>query len=346
MSINNFYYEYGAPFTGSLLKKVKVLLQESDLEYENGIDFSVAIFNFCGDIIGTGSLQGNILKCITVSQAYKGEGLSATIITHLITHAFQKGYKHLFLFTVPKNKGMFIDLGFYPIAETADVVLMENVRNGIQIFVQSLERPATKGIIGAVVANCNPFTNGHLYLIETASRCCDVLHVFILSEDKSAFPANIRYELAKEGLSHLSNVVLHQTSDYIISSLTFPSYFIKDKGKVGYINSTLDLTIFAEHFAKELNITKRFVGTEPYCQVTSWYNSQMKTILRDKGIDVIEIPRCKEMNEEISASKVRRLMAIGDYKTIMKLVPSSTYNFIISDKGKEIAIRLKKETQA
>ena len=33
--------------------------------------------------------------------------------------------------------------------------------------------------------NCNPFTKGHKYLIEKASKENDVVHLFILTEDKS-----------------------------------------------------------------------------------------------------------------------------------------------------------------
>ena len=32
------------------------------------------------------------------------------------------------------------------------------------------------------MANCNPLTNGHLYLMEQASMRVDVLHIFVLSE--------------------------------------------------------------------------------------------------------------------------------------------------------------------
>ena len=69
---------------------------------------------------------------------------------------------------------------------------------------QGLERPQQKGgVIGAAVMNCNPFTNGHRYLIETAASQCDTLHLFVLSEDRSVFPADVRYELVREGNTYL-----------------------------------------------------------------------------------------------------------------------------------------------
>ena len=72
---------------------------------------------------------------------------------------------------------------------------MENVRDGIGRYVRSLQHPKDNGgVIGAAVMNCNPFTNGHRYLVETAASQCELLHLFVLSEDRSAFPAQVRYE--------------------------------------------------------------------------------------------------------------------------------------------------------
>ncbi|GAA3314234.1 hypothetical protein GCM10020331_006290 [Ectobacillus funiculus] len=83
-------------------------------------------------------------------------------------------------------------------------------------------------IISSVIVNCNPFTLGHKYLIEKGFKKSDIVHVFVVSEKQiSFFPAEVRYKLVKEGLRHLNNIVLHKGEDYIISSATFPSYFIK-----------------------------------------------------------------------------------------------------------------------
>ena len=37
--------------------------------------------------------------------------------------------------------------------------------------------------------------------------------------------------MVKEGIRGLDNVILHHTSDYMISSATFPTYFLKTKYK-------------------------------------------------------------------------------------------------------------------
>lgn len=65
--------------------------------------------------------------------------------------------------------------------------------------------------------------------METAASQCELLHLFVPSEDRSAFPAQVRHELVKQGVMDIGNVVLHHTSDYLISSAVFPTYFIKEK---------------------------------------------------------------------------------------------------------------------
>lgn len=177
---------------------------------------------------------------------------------------------------------------------------------------------------GAIVANCNPFTNGHKYLMETAAALVDTLHVFVVSEDASDFPFSLRYEMVKRGTAHIKNLILHQSGDYMISHSTFPTYFIKDMAKAKDVNVELDLTLFGKRIAPALDIKKRFVGTEPYCEVTGAYNEAMKRILPRFGIEVIEIER----KGGISASKVREAMKNGDINLIKRLVPGSTYDII------------------
>lgn len=343
MSYETFYEDYGYPMKDMKLQKLKEFLFNEQLDYDEGIEFTVNLCDSKGNIAATGSLEGNVLKCIAVSNSYVGEGLSAKIVTALISQGISNGHSHLFLFTKTENINIFKDLGFYLIAETDSAALMENKNDGISEYVNSLKSSDTANMsdVGAIVLNCNPFTNGHLYLIETAAKRCDLLHLFVVSEDKSIFPAKIRYELVKNGVKHLENVVVHSTSDYLISSATFPTYFIKEKYKAEEINCILDLTIFCDYFAEVLKIKKRFVGNEPYDKVTASYNIQMKKFLGERGIEVIEIQRYEEDNLPVSASRVRKLIADGNYEQIKKMVPEVTYNYLISEDGLKIAEKLR-----
>jgi [citrate (pro-3S)-lyase] ligase len=234
----------------------------------------------------------------------------------------------LFLYTSPKNAILFGELGFYEITRTGKALLMENRREGIGEFVRSLDPAASHGLVGAIVANCNPFTNGHLYLVEQASARCDLLRLFILSEDKSRFSASDRMALVKAGVKHLKNVLVHPTGSYLVSSATFPDYFLKDKARSREVNTALDLTVFGERFAKPLGITKRFVGTEPFDPVTSAYNRQMKEILPNFGVEIVELPRKEIGGMPVSASRVRALLDRGDFAAIKPLVPETTFRFL------------------
>lgn len=345
MEYSQFYEEYGHPFSGRKLRRLEDFLHSMQLRYDEGVQYTVNLVTRDGEIAATGSLQDNVIKCVAVDDKYQGEGLSSRIVTLLLNYAMENGKSHLFVFTKPKNRAMFSDLGFYPIIETQDVLFMENVRGGIQKYVQSLQRPQQEGgVIGAAVMNCNPFTNGHRYLIETAAAQCDTLHLFVLSEDRSAFPADVRYELVRQGIGGIDNVLLHHTSDYLISSAVFPTYFLKEQARAEQINCELDLRIFCEYFAKSLSITRRFVGTEPFCPVTNAYNREMKRILSEYGVEVIEILRKKLDGVEISASKVRECLKNGDWDAIAKMVPPTTLQFLQSPQGQQIAQTLRQET--
>jgi [citrate (pro-3S)-lyase] ligase len=325
--------EYGYPFSKLKLSALQEFLRKAGLDYDPGIEFTVNILQD-EEIIATGSLDCNILKCIAVSEAHQGEGLTATIVTELHKEAFFRKLHHLFLFTKPENRTMFESLFYYKVAQTDDALLMENKKNGIRDFVASLSKPVTAGVIGAIVANCNPFTLGHRYLIETAARECDWLHVFILSEDRSAFSAETRFELARRSTEDLQNVTLHPTGDYLISYATFPKYFIKDKSRINDIQCGLDIEIFIKHFAPALNITRRYIGTEPLSPVTNAYNQQLKRYLPESGIQVIEIPRMEISGVPVSASAVRAALDKNDYAGLKKLVPLATYQYLLETYNK------------
>ena len=323
------YLKTGAPFTGRSLEQLKQFLASCGLDYDQAISFTACMMDDDGEIIATASLDGATLKCIAVSPAHQGEDMTGQLLTVLRREAFDRGQEHLMLFTKPANQMMFASFGFYPVIRTSDCLLMESRRNGLDSFISDIASASPKdGKIGCIVANCNPFTNGHRYLIESAATQCDTLHLFILSEDKPPFPAKDRLMLVQKGVHDIKNVLVHPTGPYMVSSATFPSYFIKDKARVDSIYCDLDMQIFAKKIAPALNIKCRFVGSEPYCRVTGFYNEQMKKTLPQHGIELIEIPRCEAAGEAVSASRVRRLMGEGRMEEIRALVPETTYEYL------------------
>lgn len=322
-------------------KIVSSFLMEQGLALEKDVEYTVGVFK-ATEIIATGSLSRNVLKSLAVKPDYQGEGITNTIVTQLINEAYQLGETHLFIYTKPENRRMFEDLGFYTITEVKDhVCLLENKRNGIKNYVKELQHKKVNGnVIGSIVMNCNPFTLGHQYLIEQAAKECDVLHLFIVWEDRSSFPAETRYELVKAGVKHLENVQLHKGDHYVISAATFPSYFLKGE-KVIRSHTLLDLKIFTEFIVPALNIQRRYVGEEPYCPVTKMYNETMQQVLPEAGVELKVFERKKKDDFCISASLVRKELAAGNLATIRQLVPESTYQYLRRKEGQEIIEALK-----
>lgn len=176
--------------------------------------------------------------------------------------------------------------------------------------------------------NCNPFTYGHQYLIETASRLVGILYIFVVEENKSCFAFADRFAMVQEGTKHLDNVVVLPSGRFMISSLTFPGYFTKENPEKASYDSFLDLKIFSHYIAPAFNIGIRFVGHEPFDKVTAQYNEDMKMILKEQDIMVLEIPRKKIGEDVISATKVRKLLKEKEWEQLKKFVPETTMNIL------------------
>ncbi|WHH60856.1 [citrate (pro-3S)-lyase] ligase [Petroclostridium sp. X23] len=321
-------------------------LEKQNLSLDKGVEYTVALVD--GDkMIGTGSFEGRILKCIAVDAQYQNRGLSNKIITHLVNEQYCRGNTHLFLYTKPENEFMFSQLGFYEISRVpSKVILMENKLGGLKQYLTEISYHKQRGEnVASIVVNCNPFTLGHLYLVEYAASRSDHVHLFVVWEDQSVFPAEVRYKLVKEGVKHLSNVTVHKGKDYIISNATFPSYFIKEYQDVVETHAALDLRIFGQHIAPVMGINKRYAGEEPYCAVTRTYNQKMKEILPQYGIEVVQVPRMTVESNAISASRVRKYLREGEFEKIKVLVPKTTYSFLCSQEALEIIERIRASSQ-
>lgn len=284
------------------------------------------------ELIATGSRTGNLLKCIAVDKNHQGEDLTAVVLSKLRQEAFEEGHRHLFLYTKPENEALFTSLFFYPVAKTKTVLLMENRKNGIGDFLHTMPKSEVSGKIGSIVMNCNPFTLGHRYLIESAARQCSFLYVFVVAEDKSRFSFSDRFEMVRQGTADLENVCVLSTGPYLVSSATFPTYFLKNREEAGKIQCLLDVAIFTQYFVPKFSITDRFVGTEPLSPMTNQYNEALKEHLPQHGVTLNEIPRLSVSDTPVSASEVRRLIEKGDAEKVKKLVPTTTFQFLKTKK--------------
>lgn len=316
-------------------EQIKQLLAISDLDLDPQVNIFI-VAKLDGKIVACAGLDNNIIKCVAIDPDYRGNQLNLTLLDNTIKYANEQGHFHLFLYTKPENVDFFKGCGFYPIVEVNDlVVLMENTPVGIKQYCKQLSEQYQKGNkIGSVVMNANPFTKGHQHLLEYAASQCDWLHVFVVNENVSLFPFTVRLQLVKAGTQHIKNITVHASSSYIISRATFPTYFLKDNDKIDYAYMGIDLLIFRNYIAPTLNITYRFVGTEPYSQVTNAYNKSMSYWLQDKDVSpypvitLVEIQRILEGDDIISASLVRKLLANEQYEKVKQLVPDTTWDYL------------------
>ena len=324
--------------------QVEKLLLAEGIRRDKNLDYTCAMYDDDYNVIATGSCFGNTLRCMAVSHSHQGEGIMNEIVTHLVQHEYEKGINHLFMYTKCNSAKFFGDLGFYEIVRIEDqVVFMENRRTGFNDYLEELAKTKRDGEkIAALVLNANPFTLGHLYLVEKAAGENDVLHVFIVSEDASLVPFEIRKKLVIEGTSHLKNIIYHDTGPYIISSATFPSYFQKDDSAVIESHANLDLEVFVK-IANALGINARYVGEEPNSLVTGIYNRIMSLKLPEHGIKCVIVPRKKESDgvNVISASNVRQAIKEGRLEDIRGLVPESTYRFFASDEAESVIRKIR-----
>jgi [citrate (pro-3S)-lyase] ligase len=322
--------------------ELEAFLNKFGLELDKDVDCSLVIRE-AGEIKATCSKAKNVLKCFAVDEALRGEGITNTLITELINKLFEEGIYHSFIFTKPGNVSIFSSLGYELIHQVKDVALLEN---GIYTINSYLDKLIKKYNISdnkkaALVMNCNPFTLGHRYLIEKASEENEEVIVFIVEEDKSLFPFETRFELVKKGTEHLKNVTVIPGGEYIISSATFPSYFLREEGPRLRAYTELDAGIFAKYFCSKLNITKRYVGTEPYDKVTNAYNEALRDVLSQYGIDLRLVQRKKQGTYEISASTVRKLIKEDNFEELKFILPKTSLEFLSTTRGNEIIEKIK-----
>lgn len=330
--------------SGSGVLEAKALIEESGLSFEDGFDEMFGIYE-AGHLVATGARAGNVLKMLAVEPTHQGGSLLGEIVTSLVNRGQAAGHDSLFVYTKPEYATTFEALNFELLASQGRVALLE-YGNGLNTWLKSNRGLLVPGSSGAVVMNCNPFTNGHRYLIETAARQVDHLFLFVVREDRSVFPFDVRFQLVQTGVADLGNVIVLDSAHYIVSGATFPTYFLKKDDPIARIQMELDVTLFGSRIAPFFGITRRFVGTEPCCPLTGGYNEAMKRILPLHGVEVVEIERKQTDTGVISASRVRELLALNDFSRLSEFVPETTLAYLLSEEAEPIRKQLQMKSGA
>lgn len=346
--MNNFTVSQIYPSDTKGIEAVKALLAKEDLTLDKNLDYIAALYDQ-NNIVATGSLFKNSLRCFAVDSDYQGQSLLNTLLSHLVEVQYNRGNTHLFIYTKPKSAKYFKDLGFYEIYQDANLVsFLENQPFGFKEYLELLNTESIEQVgpnfenkkQAAIVLNANPFTLGHLHLIKTACESNDYVHLFIVSDDSSLFPYTVRKQLIMDGTKDLKNVIYHDCGSYMISSATFPAYFQKDNEAVILSQAILDVNIFVK-IAKYLNITSRYVGEEPFSQVTKLYNETMAQELKKAYIEHHIVSRFTKDNIIVSASHVREAIRQDSWELVKNLTPVSTFSFLQRKEAQPIIQKIK-----
>ena len=323
-------------------RQVDALLEQEGIRRDGNLDYTCGLFDSSWRLAATGSCFGNTIRCLAVDRVRQGEGLLNQIVSHLMEVQTQRGNTHLFLYTKPQSARFFGDLGFYEIVQAEGVVFMENRRRGFSDYCAALERTRKEGTSAAIVMNANPFTLGHLHLVERAAAENNAVHLFVLSEEAGPIPFAVRRRLVREGTAHLSNVICHDSGPYIISGATFPSYFLKDGDTVIRAHAALDLAVFGR-IAPCLNLTRRYVGEERTSHVTALYNEEMIRRLPELGIECRVVPRLERDRQPVSASTVRQAIHDGRLEDIRPLIPGAAWDYFTSPEAGAVIAAIQAE---
>lgn len=328
------------------IEEISEYLEKNGVTYDN--PEATVVMRDNGVIVATGSVDGNILKYFYNDEEYTGQGLMVDIYNELLNHLFDKQISDYYVFTKPKNAMIFNSIGLKTVYITDDVALFEGGFNTYSDWIAKVKEELNPNAVnrGAIVANCNPMTKGHKYLFEYARSQVDELVIFMVEEDKSIFPTIDRYEIVKREMSEYDDVVVLLGGPYIISSATFPTYFLKEEDDSLDIYTELDAKIFSEKIARDLEIKNRFVGSEPLDPVTNRYNEIMGRYVNRDGLKLVVLERLTQDDGVISATRVRKLLSEGKVKEAFAFLPNSTIEYLKSDRGMAVIEKLKSQNSS
>ncbi len=309
--------------------EARALIESCKLRFEPAFDDLACLYEQ-GRMVACGARAGYVLKMLAIAPSHQGSDALGELLTRLIQSGLAAGHDTLFVFTPPQNVPSFQALNFRLLVTHGQAALLEH-GPGLEAYLADHAAQITPGRNGAVVINGNPFTLGHLYLVELAARRVDRLYLFVVREELSQVPFRIRLRLAADATAHLDNVTVLDTSRYAVSAGTFPAYFLKRLDTFAAAQMQIDLRLFAQLIAPRFHIAVRFAGAEPLCPTTAAYNLVMAEVLAEHGIEMVEVPRLEAGGQPVSASRVRAAWRAGDRATLKDLVPPATLAYLLEE---------------
>ena len=200
--------------------------------------------------------------------------------------------------------------------------------------------------LSCLVFNANPYTLGHDYLLNLASKRSSAVVVFVIEGSPESgsrgnhesttieLPFEDRIKLVKRGAEKYPNVLVLPAGPFLIGRNSFPESWSQDwkaeeKGKA-HLFALLDAKLFFQVIAPELGIKTRFVGDEPRDEMSEMHLNAMRQESKLAKIPLRVAERKRLGDKYISSSMVREALFQGDWKTIKATVPDFVYEYLQS----------------
>ena len=217
-------------------------------------------------------------RCWPSPPSHQGTDALGELVTRLILSGLAAGQDTLFVFTPPQNAPSFEALNFRLLVAHGQAALLEH-GPGLPAYLAEHAAQITPGRNGAVVINGNPFTLGHLHLVERAAAQVDRLYLFVVREDRSVFPfagalpagpGGHRPPGQRDRAGHLP---LRGERGHL------PVLLPEAPGRPGRGPDADRSAPVRPAIAPAFHVAARFVGEEPLCPTTAAYNRMMAEVL-------------------------------------------------------------------
>ena len=200
------------------------------------------------------------------------------------------------------------------------------------------EIPAQDGM-SAMVFNANPFTNGHRYIAEIASKRSSRVIIFVIQGTPESgsrgnhestgieLPPQDRLELTRRCLADLENVTVLPSGPYLISRNDFPKGYLTEYLGSAPAHAVLDGMVFC-HVCDSLGIKAAFAGDEPRDELSEIHLNALRQECRKHAITLKVAERKRLGDHYVSSAMVREALAENRTEDIRELVPEAVSEYL------------------
>ena len=303
------------------------LIESNNLRFETNFHDLVGYFED-GRLIACGARRGRVLKMLVVAEEFRGEGVIAPIVTELMRLGREAGEEGFFVFTRACSVHSVTRLGFKPLAEFGGITWLEHGGEIRQYLVQhaALARP---GRNAAVLTDADPFTLGHLRLVERAAGEADTVVVFVRADGPHWLPLSVRLELARQSVARIASAVVTDTGPYRLPVDRFPGYFLRPGDDANQIRIGLEEHLFGRHIAKPFQIRARVVGVDPLQPDGRSYHQMIQPHLARWDIRLLEVgPDDIPAGQWISPRQAREDLRDSDGHVLAQALPAPVLDYL------------------